>query len=661
MLITDEKFFCESLDQNIPEMRKVKENYLAGDVAGAEHVLAEYVRRTLNPEIYFGLSSCKQRRLIPDDEIRTEAERIVDGWVSSCGFAWHFEDGKIDWNSNKTPNNYCEWTWQLSRHPEFYTLADAYLRFGDERYADRYVDMLLSWIDQAECPESISGFRTLTWRTIEAGIRMLGSWQYAFHTFYRSPAMTDHAITMFLKSVREHAYRLRGFCTGFNWLMMEMNGLMHIAVLYPFFAEAAEWRAFATDCLNEQLEIQIYEDGFQFELTTGYHNVVLSNFNGVNDLLLAYNVPMSARMKEQIYKLFMLNIKLMLPDFSLPDINDGTTKYQMGYGKSLEYFPDDEVFRYAASERKEGKEPPFRSISLPYAGMTVFRTDWTKDAMWAFFDGGPFGKAHQHEDKLAFQLYAYGKNLLSDVGCYDYDTSLMRAFVLSTRAHSTGMVDKEGQNRRAKYEWHLEDIHKKSELAWRFSEDFEVSEAEYNEGYGKDFIDVTHHRKVIFFKHGVEGTKPFFLLIDTFTPNDGKEHLYEVNFQLDKQPIKAQGKCVTARHEDGVSLSLVSTAYPVVYIGQYHPRYMGWRKIKAPGTDHEHMPAPAICFTEYGAKKTVVTVVYPNNEPTLPVEAVTADENGFTLHLTNGKEAAFAFDDERFATSKESPEYVENK
>ena len=658
MLITDEKFFCEVLDTKIPEMRAVSEAYRAGDIPKAEHILAEYVRQNLKPEIFFGISYNKNKGKGSDEEIRTAADRVVDGWVNSCGFAYRFEDGKIDWNSNKTPNNYCEWTWQLSRHPEFYTLAYAYARFHDEKYADRYVDMLLSWIEQAECPENISGFRTLTWRTIEAGIRMLGSWQYAFHTFYRSPAMTDHAMTMFFKSVWEHAYRLRGFCTGFNWLMMEMNGLIHIAVLYPFFADAAEWRAFAVRRLNEQLEVQIYEDGFQFELTTNYHNVVLSNFNGVNDLLSAYGIPMSARMKEQIYKLFMLNIKLSLPDFTLPDLNDGSTQNWLGYGKALEYFPDDPVFRWSATGRKEGHEPPFRSIALPYAGMAVFRTDWTENAMWAFFDGGPFGKAHQHEDKLSFDLYAYGKNLLSDVGCYDYDTSLMRAYVLSTRAHNTGMVDREGQNRRAKYEWHPEDLFVKSDLSWHFTEDFEVAESEYREGYGADFIDVTHRRKVIFFKKGIEGTKPFFVLIDTFSPQDGKEHFYEVLFQLDKQPIEAQGKCVTAKHEDGVSLSLIGTAYPEILIGQYSPRYMGWRKIKAPGTDHEPMPAPAVCFTEYGGEKTLVTVVYPNDEPTLPVRSVRADESGFVIGTSDGKERFFAFDDARFAVGKDFPEFV---
>lgn len=656
MLITDDKFFCEVLDPSIEEMRLVADAYRDGKVERAEHILADYVKGVMSPERYYGISYNKNRRVQKDEDLRAAAERIADGWVSSCGFPWHFEDGVVDWNSNKTPNQYIEWPFQLSRHAEFYTLADAYRRFGDERYARRFVDMLLSWIEQTECPENASGFKTLTWRTIEAGIRMLGSWQYAFHAFYRSPAMTDHVIAMFLKSVWEHAYRLRGFCTGFNWLMMEMNGLMHVAVLYPFFKDAAEWRAFATDRLSEQLEIQIYEDGFQFELTTNYHGVVLSNFSAVNDLLLAYGVPMSERMKEQIHKLCMLHIKLMLPNFELPDLNDGTERNWFGYRRPLWYFPDDPVFTWAATDRREGTKPPFASITLPYAGMTVFRTGWEATDMWAFFDGGPFGKAHQHEDKLSFALYAYGKKLLSDLGCYDYDTSLMRKFVLSTPAHNTAMVDRLGQNRRAKYEWHLEDIHKRSEIAWHFDSDFEISEAEYNEGYGDDFVDVSHRRKVIFFKKGLPGLKPFFVLIDTFTPHDGKEHLYEVNFQLDKQPITVQAKTVTAHHDDGVSLSLVSSAYPCIYVGQYKPRYMGWRKIYAPGTDHEHMPAPAVCFTEHGGERIVVTVAYPNNEPTLRLTAVSAEENGFRL-CVGEEEHFFAYDDPRFAVSRDAAEY----
>lgn len=111
MLITDEKFFCEALDTKIPEMRAVSEAYRAGDIPKAEHILAEYVRQNLKPEIFFGISYNKNKGKGSDEEIRTVADRVVDGWVNSCGFAYRFEDGKIDWNSNKTPNNYCEWTW----------------------------------------------------------------------------------------------------------------------------------------------------------------------------------------------------------------------------------------------------------------------------------------------------------------------------------------------------------------------------------------------------------------------------------------------------------------------------------------------------------------------------------------------------------------------
>jgi len=36
-------------------------------------------------------------------------------------------------------------------------------------------------------------------------------------------------------------------------------------------------------------------------------------------------------------------------------------------------------------------------------------------------DAGPYGTAHQHEDKLNFELYAYGNHLVVDPGTYRYN------------------------------------------------------------------------------------------------------------------------------------------------------------------------------------------------------------------------------------------------
>ena len=68
---------------------------------------------------------------------------------------------------------------------------------------------------------------------------MGGEWQWALHSFYRSPHFTDDVLVDWYKSVWEHGWRLRNFHRTGNWLIMEMNGLAQIGILYPQFQECA--------------------------------------------------------------------------------------------------------------------------------------------------------------------------------------------------------------------------------------------------------------------------------------------------------------------------------------------------------------------------------------------------------------------------------------
>ena len=59
-----------------------------------------------------------------------------------------------------------------------------------------------------------------------------------------------------------------------------------------------------------------------------------------------------------------------------------------------------------------------------------------------------FGYRHQHEDKLHFVLYAYGRVHVTDPGNYPYDSSQWRRYHISAYAHNTILVDGMPQNRR---------------------------------------------------------------------------------------------------------------------------------------------------------------------------------------------------------------------
>src|SRR2546422_829932 len=57
------------------------------------------------------------------------------------------------------------------------------------------------------------------------------------------------------------------------------------------------------------------------------------------------------------------------------------------------------------------------------------------------FDSGPTGGAHGHFDLLNFELFGYGKPLISDPGLYQYGTSVRRNWAVSTPAHNTISID----------------------------------------------------------------------------------------------------------------------------------------------------------------------------------------------------------------------------
>ena len=643
MLITDERLFCEEIRTDIPELANIGEIFKTKGLACAEKQLADYLRKTARVEEYFQLTyNQSPQKLWAGEDIFAAAERFMAGELTSCGRTYQFPNGVVDWEYNPTYNEYPEWTWQLSRHPEWICLAKCYRDTGDEKYTKGFLYFLMSWCEQAICPENISGYDTNCWRTIEAGLRMCKSWHYAFHAFIRSPEFHDHAITTFIKSIWEHGYRLRNFNTAANWLLLEMAGLSQLGIFYPVLKKAEEWKEYGLNRLTEELVNQIYPDSFQFELTTGYQGVLIASYMYVLETTRGMRVSRPKALQDNLERAYEMYVKLCQPDGRTPDINDGgrtDVKYYTAQG--ARYFPYRQDFQYFATDGAEGKLPDYKSIALPYAGMAVMRTGWSKDDMWFFMESAPFGKSHQHEDKLNVLMYAYGHEVLKDPGNYDYDSSQMRKFIRDTRSHNCAMVDDCSQNRRGKYVWHPEDIKKFSNLKWSFSEDVDVAEGCYDEGYGPEYIPAIHTRKAVFFKKGLHGSAPFAILFDRLTAAEA--HKYALSFQMNVEPYSVSGNMFTQDYGDGVTMHLISADTPEVVIAQKEPYWMGWRpKFGATSEAHEHYHAPCVRYVADGqANYRYVTVLYPSNSGAPAIREVIASHDvkntEATLVFANGE------------------------
>jgi hypothetical protein len=600
----------------------------------------------MRPDDYFKISYYERENAwaLGSDDDFAAAEKIIKGELRSCGVSLKYPDTEhIDWNANPTYNGYKEWTWQLSRHHEWRCLGWCYRQNGDEKYAKAFVDFLTSWCEQAPCPENAGSGATNCWRTIEAGIRMTKNWHYAFQAFLHSEHMTDSVIALYLKSIWEHGYRLRNYHASGNWLIMEMAGLSHIGMLYPFLTKSAEWADYAFTKLAGEIDVQVYPDGFQYELSTNYHNVVVQNYHWVMCTAEAIGYAVPAVLRDNLLRMFELNIKITCPDKKFPDLNDGgraDLRFWSNMGKK--YFPENAQIKYFATGGQEGTLPDYTSVALPYAGQAYMRTGWGKEDIWFFMDAGAFGKAHQHEDKLNVLMFAYGKNVMPDSGNYAYDTSKMRAFILSTYSHNCGLVDDLGQNRRPKYKWVPEMINQRSNMKWAFTGAIDAVEGVYNEGYGAKFTDVTHTRKAIFFKEGLEGSLPFVVVVDRYESGDGNEHKFATSYQMDKQSYAVNGKTYTADHGDGVTMSIIGSMEPEVIVAQKEPYFIGWRKKGgADSEDFEHFHAPCLQYVASGKEKRIVTVLYPSNNGKVAITDVKASDNVNDTKITleiNGKE-----------------------
>ncbi|NOU71281.1 hypothetical protein GC098_07570 [Paenibacillus sp. LMG 31458] len=644
--VSDYEFFT-SINMNLPGLEYVKKAVESEDFGKARQLFSEHVRKSLRSDLYFQIPSHELQNLyyLPGETMEEMGERILSLKLVSCGTPHQFS-GMVDWSSNPTFNHYLEWTWQLNRHWEWEVLARRYRETGDEKYAEGLVNLFTSWVQQVVVPESGPGYG---WRTIECGLRMGNAWPYALHACYRSPHFTDDVLIDWYKSLLEHAMRLRHHHRQGNWLLMEMNGLSHIGILCPEFREAENWKNYAQEMLIKELNRQLYPDGFQFELSTNYHEVTVINYFQVIQLYEAYRLPIATELVNALENACSLHVKLMMPDGRLPDLNDGRwlkVSAAASTPEAARRYPHRHDFLWALTEGQEGKPPIETSIPFTYSGYYVMRNGWDRQAVWAMFDAGPFGKGHQHEDKLNLLIHAYGKLLLTEGGNYAYDTSEMRSYVESTRSHNTVLVDGSDQNRRVAYQWKEDDIHLPADAKWHSSDNFDYAHGSYDEGYGDQAqLRVTHSRSVLFLKNHPL-VAPCFLVIDRLTPQDGKEHNYEFLWHLDSESAVVQGLKSVTLNDEGPNLTLMTNRMEnlagKIVQGQTEPEWQGWKNTDT-FAQGAYAPTPTVIYdlTAEGPVR-AVTLLFPTNAgEKCPVAEVEASgdvrDRQIRLNLLNGQ------------------------
>ncbi len=606
----ESEFFSKALDLDHNGLVHVKAAIAAEDLSAAKAALAAHIRERTAPQWLFDYRDRPQPTRKAEDfpkALAVERHEFAFAFHGAPEFTAQFGD-VVDWGANPTQGVYKTHLWNecLNRHFHFDDLSIAYWQTGDERFARAIARDWIDWVEHNPRPEDSGNqvewpYGSYAWQTLTTAIRLEASWPNALYRCLDAAALTDEVIVTMMRSVCDQARHLMQWPTANNWLTEECMGLFTAGMLFPELNEAAQWRCTAIQRLYGQLTQEVYPDGAEYELATSYGVWVVRNF--VNLLERARLNHLEAELPddliERLEKMFDYLLSVSMPDGHAPRLNDSssvdlTEVLQTGY----ELFPQRRDFQYVASQRAEGEAPVRTSMGLAWSGHYVMRTGWDADSIYMLVDAGPYGSAHQHEDKLHFIVHAYGCSLILDPGNFSYDASPQREYVLTTPGHNTVMVDGMGQRRRGNKETYVRaqpwsgEMPPDSDTLWVTTTRFDVLRGSYGDGYGRrkeglpknvrrpendeyEIEDsVTHTRRIIFLK------PDYWVIVDTMSATDGETHVYEALFHLDAEDAvvdAASRAVITSSDEANVVIHpLADAGLDVALIKGQEDPVQGW-------------------------------------------------------------------------------------
>jgi len=536
-------------------------------------------------------------------------------------------DGGIDWY-HRGPRNDHEFALLFNRHGFFGALLRSWQATGDAKYAAAFDILVRDWVTHNPPPDERT--REPNWRPLEVGLRSGYSWPQSLFGFYEAKEVSPAARMMMIGCLGDHAdYLMKHWGhANPNITLMELNGMGNVPMVFDIFRSGSAWLETATNGMLEQLGKQVYPDGAQNELTVGYHEVARRHFEHFADTLEQTGRDVPELFRSTLKAMWTYTAGVLRPDGHIPMNNDSDRhpKRDEVLAAAEKYGRPD--WAYAASNGEQGDRPEGPpSRALPWAGQLGSRSDWDRDAHWSFFDFGPWGASHQHNDKLHLSVSGYGRDILVDSGRFAYGgvvaEKFRRPYASQSRAHNVILVDGRGQGPGPK------------------TVDAPVDETEYGvtdghdhaRGYFSDFDGIEgkalHRRSVVY----VRGR--FWVVVDRLETDRSRELQALWHFHP-TCTVVAEGPSVasTDAGQGNVRIrSVGDVGWDVAIVtGQEAPDLQGWYSEQYNDVQESSC---AVFSATVGSTTTFAWVIVPGRGPVPDVEASLegSDEDGVSLRI----------------------------
>lgn len=382
-----------------------------------------------------------------------------------------------------------KYLWEINRHLELVTLAQAWHLTADARYARGARVLVDSWL--ADCPYPCG----VNWcASLEHAIRLV-NWAFAWQLLGAEGAPIFQAEEgqafrrRWLDSVYRHCHFVaRHFSrhsSANNHLLGEATGLFIACLTWPLWPESSRWLSQARADLEREALQQNFEDGVNKEQAVWYHHSVADMLLIAGLFARANGCDFDSRYWGTLESMLDFVASIMDVEGGVPAIGDadqgvlvrlvpaartwpGVYRSLLAAGAVLFERPEfrlkagglDDKTRWLlgdeAAARFEALDPsgarlPVRR-SFPRGGYYILgdRLE-TPEEIRIVADAGALGylsiAAHGHADALAFTLTVGGTPFLVDSGTFAYHTERdWRHYFRGTSAHNTVMVDGEDQS-----------------------------------------------------------------------------------------------------------------------------------------------------------------------------------------------------------------------
>jgi hypothetical protein len=377
--------------------------------------------------------------------------------------------------------------WELNRHAELNTLAQAYALTGEMKYAEGCKALLVSWLEQ--CPYPLGA----NWvSSLELAIR-LSNWAFVWHLLGGASGLLfagpdgQAFCRRWLDSIYRHCDFVAGYLSRHssanNHLLGEVAGLYVASLTWPCWKQSAGWRIRARAELEVEALKQNAPDGGNREQAFYYHHEALEWMLLAALWGRANGEPFGDTYQSRMERMLEFVASVMDAGGHVPMVGDaddahivkfepehagdpyrellatGAILFRRGdfaskagdlADKTRWLLGDAGVADFPALAATHETSPPTRAF--PDSGYYLLGSGFdTADEVRVLADAGPLGylsiAAHGHADALAFTLSVGGREVLIDPGTYTYQGDMAwREYFRGTSAHNTVTVDGQSQS-----------------------------------------------------------------------------------------------------------------------------------------------------------------------------------------------------------------------